>query len=87
MSRWRYEGLAEAAAASLSGSGKWIAEDPELLKKQLLHLMEKAYRMGAEDSEEQFRAAMERKVPVQDLTHIPIIAERVKEKWTAESCN
>jgi len=79
---WRYEGLAESAAQSLS-TNDWITNNPELLTQQLMHLMTKAFEMGRECS----RRAYQPKVPVQDLRHLPELFDFARARWEKGVCH
>lgn len=79
---WRYEKLAESAARSLA-SNDWITKNPEILKQQLLHLMNKAFEMGREHSRRIHRP----RVPVQDLTHIPELFNHARDRWEKGTCH
>lgn len=79
---WRYEGLVEGAAQFLF-SNEWVLKNPDVLKQQLLHLMNKAFEMGCECS----RQIHQPRVPVQDLTHIPEIFSYARDRWEKGVCH
>lgn len=85
MPRWRYEGLAEGGCAALANN-KWIVENEGMLKEQLLHLMDKAYQMGLEDGARRAKNS-EGAIPIRDMSDIPEVFERVKDRWEPGVCN
>lgn len=75
--QWRYESLAESLA-------NMLARDPdkrgeEMMKDLILHAFDRVYAMGLAQG-----APRPTAFPVTDLTHIPEIFARVKERKGSE---
>jgi len=94
--QWRYEGLAESLA-------KMIRQDPDFLTQEerleefLLDAFDKVYRMGQNDpaaAHENITKGIEvglriarPVISVTDLSGMPEILERIKERWKTGSCH
>jgi hypothetical protein len=73
--QWRYEGLAESLARMLVR--EYDRRSEEVLKDFILHAFDRVYGMGRD-------CARPPAIPVTDLTSIPEILERVKERKGGE---
>jgi hypothetical protein len=94
--QWRFEGLAESVAQMVRRDPDLLSQ-PGMLEEFLLHAFDKVYAMGQSDPasvDEHVATGVEiglkiarPVVPVTDLSDIPEVFERAKDRWRDGSCH
>jgi hypothetical protein len=79
--QWKFQGLAESLAQMIKRDPD-IVSNNGLLEEFLLHAFDKVYGMGQTDP-----IADSSAVPVTDLSDIPELFERAKDRWRDGSCH
>lgn len=94
--QWRYEGLAESLASMVRQDSDFLTQEGRL-EDFLLNAFDKVYGMGRDDPaaknkhvtmgvEIGLRIAQP-VIPVTDLSGLPEILERIKDRWRSGSCH
>lgn len=77
INQWKYQGLAEDLARMIRQDHDFYSQ-PGRLEEFILHAFDKVYNMNVKISNP---------IPVTDLTEIPELFERAKDRWKNGICH
>lgn len=75
--QWKYQGLAEDLARMIRQDHDFYSQ-PGRLEEFILYAFDKVYNMNIKTSDS---------IPVTDLTEIPELFERAKDRWKKGTCH
>lgn len=78
--KWRFDSMVETLRRAVLHGGY----SEELVDDILYHALGRAFRMGREECEKSVGTPA---IPITDLTHLPEVWERVKERWEDGRCH